>query len=80
MFLFFCWSILTLLVACKCESFLFQVKKQHIERNVEFLSKELKVASPDEAIDRVFFISAREALASRIEKEHGTPTPSKPQN
>lgn len=52
------------------------VKKQHLDRNIEFLCKELKVMDEQEGMDRVFFVSAREALAARL-KETGTPTPSK---
>ncbi|ESN93802.1 hypothetical protein HELRODRAFT_87998 [Helobdella robusta] len=52
-----------------------EVKQQHLERNVEFLVDELKVATHHEAENRVFFVSAREALASRINQDRGTPTP-----
>ena len=53
-----------------------QVKKQHLERNVGFLVEELRVLNDrHEAEDRVYFVSAREALISRSHKE-GTPTPS----
>ncbi len=54
-----------------------QVKKQHTERAISFLTEELKVSNVAEASDRIFFVSAREALASRINQERGTPTPSK---
>lgn len=53
-----------------------QVKKQHTERGIAFLADELKVIDTAEASDRIFFVSAREALASRINQERGTPTPS----
>jgi hypothetical protein len=53
-----------------------QVKKQHTERGIAFLADELKVIDAAEASDRIFFVSAREALASRINQERGTPTPS----
>uniref|UniRef100_A0A336K1Q3 CSON010945 protein n=1 Tax=Culicoides sonorensis TaxID=179676 RepID=A0A336K1Q3_CULSO len=38
------------------------VKQQHQERCVDFLTKELKVCTPKEAEERVFFVSARESL------------------
>ena len=53
-----------------------QVKQQHLERNVEFLVDELKVVEGHEAANRVFFVSAREALVSRVNQDKGTPTPS----
>jgi len=51
------------------------VKQQHLERNVEFLVDELKVVQGHEAPNRVFFVSAREALVSRVNQDKGTPTP-----
>ena len=42
---------------------------------MEFLTRELKVCSGTEAQDRVFFVSAREALVSRTNEDQGTPTP-----
>ncbi|CAH1772741.1 unnamed protein product [Owenia fusiformis] len=42
-----------------------QVKRQHLERDIDFLANELKVCSKTEAEDRVFFVSAKEALISR---------------
>jgi len=53
-----------------------QVKQQHLERNVAFLVDELKVVQGHEAPNRVFFVSAREALVSRVNQDKGTPTPS----
>jgi len=54
----------------------FQVKQQHLERNAAFLVDELKVVQGHEAPNRVFFVSAREALVSRVNQDKGTPTPS----
>ncbi|XP_036369654.1 mitofusin-2 isoform X1 [Octopus sinensis] len=51
------------------------VRKQHMERNVQFLGKELNVVRPEDAETRVFFVSAREALMSRLHEDKGTPTP-----
>lgn len=42
------------------------VRKQHTDREVDFLCKELNVVSPDEAKNRVFFVSAKEALQYRL--------------
>src|SRR6218665_298578 len=53
-----------------------QVKQQHLERNIAFLADELKVVPHHEAEDHVFFVSAREALTSRVNQDRGTPTPS----
>jgi len=53
-----------------------EVKQQHTERCVEFLVDELKVVPSADAEHRVFFVSAREALVSRVNQDQGTPTPS----
>ncbi|KRT82687.1 hypothetical protein AMK59_4774, partial [Oryctes borbonicus] len=55
--------------------FLDQVRRQHQERAIDFLVKELKVCSPKEAEERIFFISAKEALLARI-AEQGNTSPS----
>lgn len=52
-----------------------KVRKQHMERNVAFLVDELKVATKQEAEDRVFFVSAREVLISRAPMDAGSQTP-----
>ncbi|GFS26080.1 mitofusin-2-like, partial [Elysia marginata] len=52
-----------------------QVKQQHIEGNTNFLSNELKVTDKKSAKDRVFFVSAREALATRVNSDKGLATP-----
>lgn len=54
------------------------VKKQHMERDVKFLVEELKVVTEQEAADRVFFVSAKEALITRTPKVPGTPDSSGP--
>lgn len=51
------------------------MKMQHLERNIAFLADELKVVQHHEAENRVFFVSAREALVSRVNQDSGTPTP-----
>jgi mitofusin len=53
-----------------------EVKQQHLDRNLEFLCEELSLMDHKEGLERVFFVSSREALAARL-KESGTPTPSK---
>ncbi|OQR66741.1 transmembrane GTPase Marf-like [Tropilaelaps mercedesae] len=48
------------------------VRKQHLERNIAFLVDELKVySSRAKAEERVFFVSAREVLDTRIRKLRG---------
>ncbi|XP_022096331.1 mitofusin-2-like isoform X1 [Acanthaster planci] len=54
------------------------VKKQHLQRNIEFLVDELKVVTRQQAEDRVFFVSAKEALITRIPKPAHTPDSSGP--
>lgn len=44
-----------------------EVKKQHIQIDTEFLCDELKVCDQQEATNRIYFISAREALFSRTQ-------------
>ncbi|XP_053379288.1 mitofusin-2-like [Mercenaria mercenaria] len=51
-----------------------QVKQQHLDRNLQFLCDELTLMDHKEGMERVFFVSSREALAARL-KESGTPTP-----
>ncbi|XP_076648384.1 mitochondrial assembly regulatory factor isoform X1 [Halictus rubicundus] len=50
-----------------------EVRAQHQERAVDFLSKELKVYSPKDAEERVFFISAKETLQARLQEQRGQP-------
>lgn len=52
-----------------------KVRTQHMERNIQFLVDELKVVDKKEGEDRVFFVSAREALTCRTHQDKGTPTP-----
>lgn len=47
-----------------------------MERNVEFLCNELKVVSKQEAEDRIFFVSAKEALHQRLTESGAVTTPS----
>jgi mitofusin len=42
-----------------------QVREQHVERAVDFLSQELKISTRDEAKERTFFVSAKETLSDR---------------
>ncbi|XP_055640131.1 transmembrane GTPase Marf isoform X2 [Toxorhynchites rutilus septentrionalis] len=49
------------------------VKAQHQERCIDFLVKELKVATQKEAEERVFFVSARETLQARLKEAEGLP-------
>ncbi|XP_039450823.1 transmembrane GTPase Marf isoform X1 [Culex pipiens pallens] len=50
-----------------------KVKAQHQERCIDFLVKELKVATLKEAEERVFFVSARETLQARLKEAEGLP-------
>ncbi|KAF7651482.1 hypothetical protein LDENG_00110660 [Lucifuga dentata] len=50
-----------------------EVRKQHLECCVSFLSEELKVLSLNEAAGRIFFISAKEALSCRMHRAQGMP-------
>ncbi|XP_015514257.1 transmembrane GTPase Marf isoform X1 [Neodiprion pinetum] len=50
-----------------------EVRAQHQERAVDFLSKELKVYTPKDAEERVFFISAKETLQARLQEQRGQP-------
>ncbi|XP_054712132.1 transmembrane GTPase Marf-like [Uloborus diversus] len=50
-----------------------KVRKQHMDRNVSFLVDELKVVSRTQAENRVFFVSAREALNARLQMQKGKP-------
>ncbi|XP_015605448.1 transmembrane GTPase Marf isoform X2 [Cephus cinctus] len=50
-----------------------QVRAQHQERAVDFLARELKVYSPKDAEERVFFISAKETLNARLQEQRGQP-------
>ncbi|KAG6448657.1 transmembrane GTPase Marf [Manduca sexta] len=50
--------------------YLDQVRTQHANRCVDFLSRELRVCTPKEAEERIFFISAKEALLTRLRDRH----------
>jgi mitofusin len=48
-----------------------------MEREVEFLVTELKVCTQQEANERIFFVSAKEALQARLQEQKGLPADSK---
>uniref|UniRef100_A0AAQ5XQS9 Dynamin-type G domain-containing protein n=1 Tax=Amphiprion ocellaris TaxID=80972 RepID=A0AAQ5XQS9_AMPOC len=50
-----------------------EVRKQHLDRCVTFLAEELKVVGLDEAEGRIFFVSAKEVLSSRMQQAQGMP-------
>jgi len=51
-----------------------EVKSQHLDRAIKFLVNELKVCqSKAEAEERIFFISAKEALQARMQEAKGLP-------
>ncbi|XP_065131962.1 mitofusin-1 [Paramisgurnus dabryanus] len=53
--------------------YLEDVQKQHMDRCISFLVDELKVVDLNKAPDRVFFVSAKEALSARIHRAQGMP-------
>lgn len=55
-----------------------QVRKQHLDRCVSFLAEELKVVAVDEAPSRIFFVSAKEVLSSRMQRAQGMPETGEP--
>ncbi|XP_040911702.1 mitofusin-1 isoform X2 [Toxotes jaculatrix] len=50
-----------------------EVRKQHLDRCVSFLAEELRVVGLDEAPGRIFFVSAKEVLSSRMQQAQGMP-------
>ncbi|XP_026218570.1 mitofusin-1 isoform X5 [Anabas testudineus] len=50
-----------------------EVRKQHLDRCVSFLAEELKVVGLEEAAGRIFFVSAKEVLSSRMQRAQGMP-------
>ncbi|KAM9322268.1 LOW QUALITY PROTEIN: mitofusin-1-like [Pholidichthys leucotaenia] len=50
-----------------------KVRKQHLDRCVSFLAEELKVVSLEDAAGRIFFVSAKEVLGSRMQRAQGMP-------
>lgn len=49
------------------------VRKQHMDRCVHFLADELKVVDRQQASNRIFFVSAKEVLNSRMQRAQGMP-------
>lgn len=49
------------------------MRKQHTDRCVNFLVEELKVVDRDQAPNRIFFVSAKEVLNSRMQRAQGMP-------
>ncbi|XP_042622853.1 mitofusin-1-like [Cyprinus carpio] len=49
------------------------VRKQHTDRCVNFLVEELKVVDRAQAPNRIFFVSAKEVLNSRMQRAQGMP-------
>lgn len=54
------------------------MRKQHLDRCVTFLTEELKVVGADEAPSRIFFVSAKEVLSSRMQRAQGMPETGEP--
>ncbi|XP_051250359.1 mitofusin-1 isoform X4 [Dicentrarchus labrax] len=55
-----------------------EVRKQHLDRCVSFLAEELNVVGLDEAPGRIFFVSAKEVLTSRMQRAQGMPETGEP--
>lgn len=55
------------------------VRKQHMDRSIAFLCDELNVINRDEAADRVFFVSAKEVLQTRLSLSSQQQIPSFPE-
>ncbi|XP_027019250.2 mitofusin-1b isoform X2 [Tachysurus fulvidraco] len=49
------------------------VRKQHMDRCVNFLVEELKVVDRQQAPNHIFFVSAKEVLNSRMQQAQGMP-------
>ncbi|KAJ8356858.1 hypothetical protein SKAU_G00196520 [Synaphobranchus kaupii] len=49
------------------------VRRQHTDRCLSFLVEELKVVDREKAPDRIFFVSAKEVLNSRMQRAQGMP-------
>lgn len=79
----FCFQFQNIYVPVVCKNcyvfflLIFKVKEQHYQRNVEFLADQLKVVDRQEAKNRIFFVSAKETLISRLHEDNKTPTPRK---
>ncbi|XP_038957609.1 mitofusin-1 isoform X3 [Rattus norvegicus] len=70
----FCLDADVFVLVANSESTLMNtVRRQHMERCLHFLVEELKVVSPLEARNRIFFVSAKEVLNSRMNKAQGMP-------
>ena len=54
------------------------MRKQHTDRCVNFLVDELKVMDREQAPNRIFFVSAKEVLNSRMQRAQGMPESGKP--
>lgn len=46
-----------------------EVRQQHMENNVAFLTKQLKVVDRSTANERVYFVSAKEVLTIRMRQQ-----------
>ena len=55
-----------------------QVMQQHLERDIKFLAKELRVTDEQTARHRVFFVSAKEVLHYRLKQLQNSADPGEP--
>ena len=56
-----------------------QVMQQHLERDIKFLTEELRVIDDLTAQHRVFFVSAKEVLQYRLKKLQNASNPGRPE-
>lgn len=49
-----------------------EVRQQHLKTDIAFLVNELNVASEQTAQERVYFVSAKEVVAQRMQSESDT--------
>lgn len=54
-----------------------EVKEQHLDKAIEFLSKELEIVKAEEAEGRLFWVSAKETLKARCPSITSASSPSK---
>lgn len=68
-----CWKDFSLMYFVSRFILKLQVRSQHATRCADFLVNELKVCTTKEAEERIFFISAKEALLARLREKDQKP-------
>ncbi|MGH0154606.1 UNVERIFIED_CONTAM: hypothetical protein FKN15_031364 [Acipenser sinensis] len=70
----FCLDADVFVLVANSESTLMNtVRKQHTDRCISFLADELKVVEREQALNRIFFVSAKEVLNFRMQRAQGMP-------